>query len=74
MRVMPRMDMAANRTEMMLLHAGSFSDGDVLYMALPEGQAQYEGFSPIQFSDIPRRPTLLVADQIGYDQLFRSEE
>lgn len=59
------------RAEMMLLHVDAEDGSDVLYMALPDGMQPFDGFEPISFNDIPPRPNLLVADQIGYDQLFR---
>jgi hypothetical protein len=67
---MSRRDPGNNRQEMMLViskHRG----GDVtLFMALPDGATRYEGFEPAQLSDIPPNPSLLVGDQIGYDELF----
>lgn len=59
------------RGEMMLLHASTEDGSDVLYMALPNGADRFDGFKPIDFKDVPPSPSLLVADQIGYDQLFR---
>jgi hypothetical protein len=55
---------------MMLLHVDT-DDGAMLFMALPAGGAMYDGFVPAQFSEIPPCPNLLVADQLGYDELFR---
>jgi hypothetical protein len=59
------------RAEMMLLHVSEEDGGDSLFMALPVGERMYEGFAPVDFAEIPPVPNLLVADQIGYDQLFR---
>jgi hypothetical protein len=60
------------RGEMMLLHTDTEDGGDVLYMALPNGvTTTFDGFQPTTFNGIPPKPNLLVADQIGYDELFR---
>jgi hypothetical protein len=55
---------------MMLLHVDT-DDGDMLFMALPDGEAMYDGFVRAEFSEIPPSPNLLVADQLGHDELFR---
>ena len=47
-------------------------DGDTLFMALPEREPLYGGFTPIIFSDVPSEPDLLAGDQLGYDRLFRN--
>lgn len=59
------------RGEMMLLHKSMDDATDVLYMALPDGLSPFNGFEPVAFKDIPSSPSVLVADQIGYDELFR---
>jgi hypothetical protein len=59
------------RADMMLLKVDAGDGSDILYMSLPDGARLYDGFEPVSFRDIPPQPDLLIADQIGYDQLFR---
>jgi hypothetical protein len=41
-------------------------------MSLPDGEKLYDGIVPATFAEIPPDPSLLIGDQLGYSDLFRT--
>ena len=72
MRLFPKTWTPDKRAEMMLLIQSHEDSSETLYMSLPDGEKLYDGFVPATFAEIPPDPSLLIGDQLGYSDLFRT--
>ena len=72
MRIFAQTWSADRRGDMLLVMTSDNDRGvDTLYMRLPATENPYKGFTPMPNTRLPRDPSLLVGDQIGYDELFK---
>ena len=72
MRLFPKTWTPDKRAEMMLLIHSHEDSSETLYMSLPDGEKLYDGFVPATFAELPPDPSLLIGDQLGYSDLFRT--